>query len=222
VTAAWSRPAALLLDLDGTLALSEKAHRMTWQHFFDTWGVDVDDEEYRSTFMGRRANDVLAAVPGPWTGHDLSAISAAMMAHAETLGHVVEPVPGAASLIRRAGASELPVAVVTSAGLGWAEDVLGRLLDVRDLVRVLVTAEDVTTGKPSPEGYLRGCELLGVPPAECAGVEDSSSGVRALLDAGVQHVVGITTTTPTEDLLAAGAHRTVADLEDDDLIRLVG
>ena len=212
----------LLLDLDGTLVLSEKAHRITWQHFFDTWGVEVDDAKYRSTFMGRRANDVLAAEPGPWTGHDLSAITAAMMTHAETLGHVVEPVPGAASLIRRASSAGIPVAVVTSAGPVWAEDVLGRLLDVRDLVRVLVTAEDVTTGKPSTEGYLRGCELLGVPPAECAGVEDSSSGVRALLDAGVAHVVGITTTTPAGDLLAAGAHRTVADLEDGDLIRLVG
>jgi sugar-phosphatase len=217
-----SAPAALLLDLDGTLVLSEKAHRLTWQHFFDTWGVEVDDAKYRSTFMGRRANDVLAAEPGPWTGHDLSAITKAMMAHAETLGHVVEPVPGAASLIRRAAGAGLPIAVVTSAGLGWAEDVLGRLLDVRELVRALVTAEDVATGKPSPEGYLLGCSRLGVSPAGCVGVEDTTSGVRALLDAGVQHVVGIATTTPAQDLLAAGADRTVADLEDGELVELVG
>ena len=212
----------LLLDLDGTLVLSEKAHRITWQHFFGSWGVEVDDEKYRSTFMGRRANDVLAAEPGPWTGHDLSAITAAMMAHAETLGHVVDPVPGAASLIRRASAAGVPMAVVTSAGRVWAEDVLGRRLDVRDLVQVLVTAEDVATGKPSPEGYLLGCERLGVPPAECAGVEDSTSGVRALLDAGVKHVVGIATTTPAEDLLAAGARYTVVDLRDRELTELVG
>jgi sugar-phosphatase len=215
------RPAALLLDLDGTLVLSEQAHRLTWQHFFDTWGVEVDDSEYRRSYMGRRANDVLSAVPGPWAGHDLSAITTAMMAHAETLGHVVDPVPGAASLIRRASAAGLPIAVVTSAGLGWAEDVLGRLLDVRELVGALVTAEDVATGKPSPEGYLRGCELLGVPPVECVGIEDTTSGVRALLAAGVQHVVGIATTTPAEDLLAAGASRTVADLADGELVALV-
>ena len=221
MTAAWSRPAALLLDLDGTLVLSEQAHRLTWQRFFDTWGVEVDEREYQRSFMGRRAEDVLAVVPGPWTGHDLAAIAAKMTAHAETLGHVVAPVPGAADLIRRATDAGVPVAVVTSAGTGWAEDVLGRLLDVRDRVRVLVTAEDVTTGKPSPEGYLRGCELLGVPPAECAGVEDSSSGIRALLSAGVEHVVGITTTTPAEDLLAAGAGCTVADLRDDAVIGLM-
>jgi sugar-phosphatase len=79
----------------------------------------------------------------------------------------------------------------------------------------------VATGKPSPEGYLRGCELLGVPPVECVGVEDTTSGVRALLAAGVQHVVGITTTTPAEDLVTAGAARTVADLADGELVALV-
>jgi sugar-phosphatase len=214
--------AGLLLDLDGTLVLSEEAHRQTWQHFFDTWGVEVDDEKYRSSYMGRRANDVLAAVPGPWTGHDLGAITAEMMAHAQTLGHVVAPVPGAASLIRRVSDAGVPVAVVTSAGRGWADEVLGRVLDVRDRVRVLVTAEDVSTGKPSPEGYLRGCELLGVPPVRCLGVEDSSSGVQALLAAGVEHVVGITTTTPAEDLLAAGAQSTVDDLQDNALSELAG
>jgi len=214
--------AGLLLDLDGTLVLSEHAHRLTWQHFFDTWGVEVDDSEYRSSYMGRRANDVLAAVPGPWTGQDLGAITAEMMAHAQTLGHVVAPVPGAASLIRRVSDAGVPVAVVTSAGRGWADEVLGRVLVVRDRISVLVTAEDVSTGKPSPEGYLRGCQLLGVPPVQCLGIEDSSSGVRALLAAGVEHVVGITTTTPADDLLAAGAQSTVVDLRDNALSELAG
>jgi sugar-phosphatase len=212
----------LLLDLDGTLVLSEDAHRQTWQHFFDTWGVEVDDEKYQSTFMGRRAGDVLAAEPGPWSGHDLDAITEKMVAHASTLGHMVAPVPGAAALIRRAAAAGMPIAVVTSARRGWAGEVLGRVLGVRDLLSGLVTAEDVTTGKPSPEGYLRGCELLGVPPARCLGIEDSSSGIQALLDAGVEHVVGITTTSPAEDLLAAGARRTVDDLADGALVELVG
>lgn len=222
MTAAPSRPAALLLDLDGTLVLSERAHRLTWQHFFDTWDVEVDESEYQRSFMGRRAADVLAAVPGPWAGHDLRTIQAEMMAHAQSLGHVVAPVPGASSLIHRAADAGVPVAVVTSAGRGWADEVLGRVLGVRDRVRVVVTAEQVVTGKPSPEGYLRGCELLGVPPAECTGVEDSSSGIRALLDAGVEHVVGVTTTSPAEDLLVAGARCTVEDLRDQALIELVG
>ena len=216
------RPAALLLDLDGTLVLSEPVHRLTWRHFFDVWGAEVDDHQYEQSFMGRRASDVLAAVPGPWTGRDLGQIQAEMMAHAQTLGHAVETVPGAAELIRRATDAGVPVAVVTSAGPPWAEEVLGPVLDVRDRVAALVTAADVITGKPSPEGYLLGCARLGLEPADCAGVEDSASGIRALLDAGVTRVVGITTTSSAADLRAAGAHRTVADLADPWLAALVG
>jgi sugar-phosphatase len=209
-----TRPAGLLLDLDGTLVLSEPVHRLTWQHFFDGWDIRVDDHQYERTFMGRRATDVLAAVPGPWTGRDLRAIAAEMMAHAQTLGHAVETVPGSAALVRTVTDAGLPVAVVTSAGPAWAEEVLGPVLGIRDRVRVLVTAEDVSTGKPSPEGYLCGCELLGADPARCVGIEDSPSGVGALLAAGVGQVVGVTTTSSAADLLAAGAHRTVVDLRD--------
>ena len=214
MTGQGGRPAGLLLDLDGTLVLSEHVHRLTWQHYFDLWGIEVDDPEYERTFMGRRATDVLGGLAGPWTGQDLRALSAEMMAHAQTLGHAVETVPGAAAMVRRVADAGVPVAVVTSAGPAWAEEVLGPVLGVRDRIRALVTADDVVEGKPSPEGYRRGCALLGVEPASCVGVEDSASGIRALLAAGVGSVVGITTTTPAADLLAAGAHRTVADLRE--------
>jgi mannitol-1-/sugar-/sorbitol-6-phosphatase len=220
VTGSSGRPAGLLLDLDGTLVLSEPVHRLTWRHFFDVWGAEVDDSEYERTFMGRRARDVLAAVSGPWTGRNLGAIQAEMMAHAQTLGHAVETVPGAAALIRQVTDAGVPLAVVTSAGPAWADEVLGPVLGVRDRVTVLVTGEDVVMGKPSPEGYLRACEGLGADPAGCAGVEDSASGIRALLAAGIGDVVGITTTSSAADLLAAGAHRTVADLGDPWLVRL--
>ena len=214
-------PAALLLDLDGTLVLSEPVHRRTWRHFFGLWGAEVDEHEYEKTFMGRRASDVLANVRGPWTGRDLGAIQAEMMAHAQAHGHDVDPVPGAADLIRAAAAAGLPVAVVTSAARSWTEEVLGPVLDVRDRVQVIVTAEDVATGKPDPDGYVAACRRLGVDAAACLGVEDSASGIRALLGAGVGSVVGVTTTSPAADLLDAGAHRTVADLRDPLLLALV-
>ena len=39
-------PAAVLLDLDGTLVLSEHIHRRVWQRFFDQWHLEVDDRDY--------------------------------------------------------------------------------------------------------------------------------------------------------------------------------
>ncbi|SDN27471.1 HAD family hydrolase [Streptomyces wuyuanensis] len=208
-----SRPPceAVLLDLDGTLVLSEEVHRLAWQALFDTWGVEVTDADYEQQYMGRRPSDVIAGVPGPWTGADAQAVLSTMTAF--TLEHAgsVEVVPGAAALIRRLRV-KYPVAVITSAGALWAQHLLDKVLGVRHLVDVVITAEDTTSGKPSPEGYLRACTALRARPAHCLAFEDSPSGVTALVAAGVRDIVGVTTTTASADLTLAGARWTVPDL----------
>ncbi|MEV8593464.1 HAD family phosphatase [Streptomyces sp. NPDC052012] len=202
---------AVLLDLDGTLVLSEGVHRLAWQAFFDAWGITVTDADYEQHYMGRRPDDVIAAVPGPWTGTDTSAVLATMTAF--TLEHAasVDVVPGAATLIERLRV-KYPVAVITSAGALWARHLLDKVLGVRHLVDVVITSEDITTGKPSPEGYLRACAALRARPAHCLAFEDSPSGVRALVAAGVRDIVGVTTTAAAADLTDAGARWTVPDL----------
>lgn len=202
---------AVLLDLDGTLVLSEEVHRLAWQAFFDTWGVTVTDADYEQHYMGRRPSDVIAAVPGPWTGTDVAAVLASMTAF--TLEHVgsVQVVPGAAALVQQLRV-KYPVAVITSAGAPWARHLLDKVLGVLHLVDVVVTSEDTTTGKPSPEGYLKACAALRARPERCLAFEDSPSGVRALVAAGVRDIVGVTTTAAAGDLTHAGARWTVPDL----------
>ncbi|MFJ9752284.1 HAD family hydrolase [Streptomyces chartreusis] len=202
---------AVLLDLDGTLVLSEEVHRLAWQAFFDTWGVTVTDADYEQHYMGRRPSDVIAGVPGPWTGTDAAAVLSTMTAF--TLEHAgsVKVVPGAAALIQQIRV-KYPVAVITSAGAPWAQHLLDKVLGIRHLVDVVVTSEDTTTGKPSPEGYLKACAALRARPEHCLAFEDSPSGVRALVAAGVRDIVGVTTTTDAADLTRAGACWTVPDL----------
>ncbi|MDT7686912.1 MAG: mannitol-/sugar-/sorbitol-6-phosphatase [Pseudonocardiales bacterium] len=212
MTGARSAGGAVLLDMDGTLVLSEQVHRQTWWRFFEHWGVAVSEAEYERSYKGRRARDVLAQVDGPWTGTDTAAALRVLDEHTGEMLAAVQVVPGARELLRALHREARPVAVVTSAGRDWARQVLGDVLDAGDQVSVLVTADDIDLGKPSPEGYLRACELLRRAPVDCAGVEDSVSGIRALVAAGVGEIVGITTTSSPAELRAAGAHRTVPDL----------
>ena len=209
---ALSAASAVLLDMDGTLVRSEQVHRQTWMRFLDGWGVTVSEDEYERHYVGRRARDVLEEVPGPWTGTDTSAALLAMDELAHELRDAVTVVPGAPELVRALRRRGRPVAVVTSAARDWARHVLDVVLGVADEVSVLVTAEDVALGKPAPEGYLLACSRLGLEPTGCAGVEDSPSGVRALVGAAVGTVVGITTTSSAAELHAAGAGWTVPDL----------
>jgi beta-phosphoglucomutase len=50
----------------------------------------------------------------------------------------------------------------------------------------LVTAEDVTRGKPHPDLFLRAAELMGVPPGECVVIEDSDVGIECAKRAGMR------------------------------------
>ncbi|MFE5754658.1 HAD family hydrolase [Streptomyces massasporeus] len=208
-----SRPPceAVLMDLDGTLVLSEEVHRLAWQAFFDTWGVTVTEADYEQHYMGRRPGDVIAGVPGPWTGADPTAVLSTMTAFTLEHASIVEAVPGAAALIRQLRV-KYPVSVITSAGALWAQHLLKEVLSVGHLVNVVITAEDTTLGKPSPEGYLKACTALRARPENCLAFEDSPSGVRALVAAGVRDIVGVTTTTAAPDLTRAGARWTVPDL----------
>lgn len=201
------RPAALLLDLDGTLVDSEAIHRRGYAAFFAHRGWDVPD---LSIFTGRRAEDVFATVTGPWTGLDPQAL------HAEALPFVpADPpvaVPGAVALLEAARNAGVPVAVVTSAGPAWVERSLTEALDRSDAVAEIVTADDVVDGKPDPTGYALACERLGVAPASAVAVEDSPAGVRAARGAGVRRVHGVATTHAAEQLREAGAAAVHADL----------
>ncbi|MEQ3554791.1 HAD family phosphatase [Pseudonocardia nematodicida] len=213
MTPAFPAPGApVVFDLDGTLVLSEHVHRRTWFRFFDDWGAAVDEDTYRREFLGRRADDALREVDGPWRDADPDELTGQLVAHGTALAGAVEAVPGATELVTALAARGHRLAVVTSARRGWAEKILGDVLGVAALIELVVAAEDVVRGKPDPEGYLTACRSLGVDPAGCVAFEDSPAGVAAVVAAGIGTVVGVRTTTGAAGLEAAGAHRTVPDL----------
>jgi mannitol-1-/sugar-/sorbitol-6-phosphatase len=199
---------ALLLDLDGTLVDSEPLQREGYRRFFASRGWPQPD---LSLFTGRRAEDVLPTLTGPWQDHDPLAI-------AREIGALVprdvppDEVPGAVDLLRAARDAGIRVAIVTSAGPAWVSRAVADGLGLLELVDVVVTADDVVDGKPDPAGFRLACERLGIDPAHALAAEDSVAGVAAAAAAGVGRVVGITTSRPAAELRAAGAHATYADL----------
>lgn len=204
--------AGLLLDLDGTLVLSETTHQEAYHAFFAARGWDVTDDVVRE-FSGRRGHEVFAALDGPWRGEDPMALTASVI---ETLGRLVRAgarpaaVPGAAESLAAARRLSLPTAVVTSANREWTAAVLDALGAATDVSRV--TAEDCARGKPDPEPYRRGAAMLGRPSGGLVAMEDTPAGVASARAAGVGLVLGVTTTRAPELLLAAGADACVPDL----------
>ena len=116
--------------------------------------------------------------------------------------------PFARELLNALDGRGRPWAVVTSGGDRIAH---ARITTTGlPLPRVLVTADDVSEGKPHPAPYLLGAERMRVPPERCVVVEDSASGVRSGLDAGMPVVAVASTVAPTD---LSHATTVVEDLE---------
>jgi sugar-phosphatase len=68
--------------------------------------------------------------------------------------------------------------------------------------QALVTADDVSRGKPDPAPYLQGASLLGINPPDCLVVEDAPAGIRSA-HAGKMKAIGVATTFPAAQLSEA-------------------
>jgi HAD superfamily hydrolase (TIGR01509 family) len=192
---------AAVFDLDGTLVDSETRSHESWRHVFRSRGIVPDDSLIRA-FVGRRGIDVHDLLQERVPGHDAAELMAASSAHFHAPHQPpLGPLAGAVQLVQLIAAAGVPLALVTSAGRRYAEQTLTEL-GVRGLFSVVVTAEDVTVGKPDPQGYLAAAQGLGVPPSACAVFEDAPAGVAAAKAAGM-YCVAVATTHPPEDLAAA-------------------
>jgi HAD superfamily hydrolase (TIGR01509 family) len=97
-------------------------------------------------------------------------------------GGRVELLPGAPEMV--AAAARVPIAVASSA----PRRLIAAVLEFTGLLphfTAFVSSEEVARGKPSPDVYLEAARRIGVPATACAGVEDSSNGIRAAAAAGM-------------------------------------
>ncbi|MCG5073604.1 HAD family hydrolase [Paraburkholderia tagetis] len=178
-------PRAVLWDMDGTLALSEPLHMHTLIAALAHYGIQAGDELHPLMF-GRTGLDVYRICRERFgIEADFDTWSALRAARYVAEAPQLEARPGALELWRAAHAAGLRQAIVSNAGRMLLEANLNAL-GLQAPGRVSVSASDVRNGKPDPEGYLRAAYLLDVAPAEAIAIEDSPTGARAALAAGMR------------------------------------
>jgi len=172
---------AVLFDMDGTLVTSDASVERAWT----TWAAEygVDPAEVLSQAHGAPAEstvDRMLPQLDPLARTTAAARQLALQ-YDDLAG--VEAAPGAAEVLAVLEQRGIPWAVVTSADQRLAKVRLGAAgIDTP----LLVTIEDISRGKPDPEGYLRAAELLAVDPQYCLVVEDAEVGLQAGRAAGAQ------------------------------------
>jgi sugar-phosphatase len=186
---------AVLFDLDGVLVDSARYVEQQWRRWATAKGLAP--EPFLRVCHGRRALETIR-LAAPHL--DAEAEVAAFTPEEDPDAHELAPVEGASRLLQMLPAGSW--AVATSGSRAAATERLRRA--GLPIPNVLICAEDVLRGKPSPDVYLMAAADLGVPPSECLVVEDAPAGVQAARAAGM--VVVALTTTHRPDELMADAH----------------
>jgi sugar-phosphatase len=186
----------VLFDLDGTLVDSSDAVFRGWRVWARDVGVSPDD--LTDLVLGRSAAEIITTLLP-----DAGAL--AVRRHVRDVLTVQEidpdparPMAGAARLIGALGAARWAVVTGCSALMAAARLAAGGL----PMPELLVADEDVSAGKPHPDGYLLALRRLGVDAAGAVAVEDAPVGVAAAKAAGLR-TIAVTTTHPAEVLAAA-------------------
>lgn len=170
---------ALLFDMDGTLVDSTLVVEQLWMDWTSRHGLDFGT--VIALAHGKRDVDVVGQV-APWL--DASAEAAWILEQELIRKDGLAAVPGAVAFIDTLDRRNW--AIVTSASRELAET---RLLAVGlPIPEIMVTAEDVSEGKPDPEGYLIAAERLGADIAASIVFEDAPSGLAAGLKSGATTV----------------------------------
>jgi mannitol-1-/sugar-/sorbitol-6-phosphatase len=192
----WSfRCKAILFDLDGVLVDSTAAVARVWRQ----WALEhgLDPESVIDEAHGRRSIETIRIL-APHLDAEQENIRVESMEIADRRG--VKALPGADRMLSELTAQRFTVVTSATRALAAARMQHAGL----SLPSRFVSADDVHEGKPSPEPFLKGAELLGYAPADCLVFEDTTSGI-ASARAGGMSVIALATTYPSSALSAADA-----------------
>jgi len=183
----------IIFDLDGVLADSNVAverHLRLWAD-----GHAIAFERVLEVHHGRRTVETISLL-APDLDAEAEAAAIELVAADDTDG--VRAFPGAMRLLESIPGDRW--AIATSGTRRIAANRIAHLSFPKP--RVLVAAEDVTAGKPSPDPYLIAADRLGVDPSRCLVIEDAPTGVEAALAAGAR-VIAVASTLPADLLRRA-------------------
>jgi sugar-phosphatase len=172
----------ILFDCDGVLVDSDASVLNAWRRWADD--VGLDPHHVTALVHGRRSEDSVAELlPEPRRSAgveliDRYEIEDAMSVRAITGAlDLVATLPTGTWAVVTSGTYELATARLRAAGFAIPD--------------VLITADDVSTGKPDPEGYQAAAARLGIHPRDTVVFEDAQAGIDAARAAGAGAVVGV-------------------------------
>lgn len=192
---------AVLFDFNGVIIKDEAIHRDLIDEILISENLRSKPGEYRQFCLGRSDRACLKQIltnrgREVRDGYLTQLVNRKAQAYQQALDKLEElPIyPGLEDFIQKLRLHEVKLAIVSDALRTQVELVLNRT-GLLEHFSVIIAAEDITTSKPEPDGYLLAMERLSLKASNCLAIEDTPTGIQAARSAGVQ-VVGVAHTYP--------------------------
>lgn len=211
---------ALLFDLDGTLSDTDAVHFPNWIEVLRPYGIEVTREFYEEKLSGRVDREVVEDVLPDLSDKEADELLETEELRARQRSSEVGPLPGLRGLLESGRRRGIPLGLVTNSTREDASEVL-QPLGLQGIFDPVLFPENAEEEKPAPSLYERALEELGASAGEVVAFEDSVTGARSAVEAGIP-TVGVASAHPPEDLLEAGAKIVVGDYMDPALYDFLG
>lgn len=191
--------AGLVFDMDGTLVDNMHFHHRAWKEFLAMHHIHISDEEFHQKNVGTIREVIPKFMPhvqDPAWIMELGMQKEAV--YRQLYGPHIKPIKGLQQFLADVYGAGIPIALATAADAKNIEFTLEGL-GMAHYFRAITGSEEVAKGKPDPDVYLISARKLHADPQACIAFEDTPSGVKAALAAGMQ-VVGLATTHTREEL----------------------
>ena len=189
-----------LFDWDGVVIDSSDQHERSWEMLAEEIGKPLPADHFVRGFGMK--NQVIIPDILHWSD-DADEIHRYSLRKEELYREIIaaegiSPLPGVVELLRMLNEHGVPCAVGSSTHRINIETIFDAI-GVREFFQAVVTAEDVSHGKPHPEVFLKSAEKVRRSPDRCVVFEDAHVGIEAGLAAGAK-VIAVATTHGVEEL----------------------
>ncbi|WP_017655468.1 HAD family hydrolase [Fortiea contorta] len=203
---------AILFDLDGTIVNTDPIHYQAWQQMLAGYDMEIDETFYKSQISGRQNPEIVKAILPQLSPAAVQKFAEDKEALFRQMAPDLKPLNGFSELLAWTQAHHLQRALVTNAPRLNAEFML-KVLQIQEAFDLIILGEDCVAGKPDPAPYQAALDKLGITAQQAIALEDSPSGIKAAVAAGIP-TVGIASTHDPQNLLDIGAFIAIPDFTD--------
>ena len=191
----------VLFDFDGTLADTMEGHYLAWNAALGEYGLSIEASDYYP-LEGAGLHEIARTFVKDisWNDAMIEELVQRKKKYYVERQQEIAFFPGVESLVSELNDRNIPIAIVTAGHLDQLQLSVPHYF--LNYFNALVAGDMVTRGKPEPEPYLLGAEMLGLMPQDCIAIENAPLGIQSAHRANI-YCIGVCSTVNRNELAEA-------------------